>query len=101
MMSKQMRLRIGFGALGLAITAVVFAYLELTNYSRFSNAMIVIAVLLCPPSLLSVLFIDAEPHSSGIAIAWLIIALINGTLYSAIGAWLGKHLWKADRPATS
>jgi hypothetical protein len=97
-MRKQMRLRIGSAALGLAIAAAIFAYLEITNYSSFGNALIVIAVILCPPSLLSLLFIDAEPHTSGIAIVWLVIALINGALYSAIGAGLGKHLWKTDRP---
>jgi len=100
-MSKQTRLRIGFAALGLAIAAVIFAYLEITNYSRFSNALIVTAIALCPLSLLSLLFIDAEPHTSGVAIVWLVIALINGALYSAIGAGVGKHLWKTDRSATS
>src|SRR5437870_5185455 len=100
-MSKQMRLRIGFGVLGLAIAAVIFAYLEITNYSRFSTALIVTAVALCPPSLLSLLFIDAEPHTSEIAVVWLVIALINGALYSAIGAWLGRHILKTDRPAAT
>jgi hypothetical protein len=100
-MSKQTRLRIGFAALGLAIGAAIFAYLEITNYASFGKALVVIAVILCPPSLLSLLFIDAEPHTSGIAIVWLVIALINGALYSAIGAGVGKHLWKTDRSATS
>jgi hypothetical protein len=96
-----MRLRIGFATLGLAIAAALFAYLEITNYSSMNKGLLLTAVTLCPPSLLSVLFMDAEPHTSGIAIIWLVIALINGALYSAIGAGLGRHLWKTDRPATS
>jgi hypothetical protein len=98
-MSKQKQLRIGFAALGVAIAAALFAYLEITNYSSFGYALVVTAVILCPPSLISVLFIDAEPHSSGIAFVWLLIALINGALYSAIGAGLAGHLWKTDPPA--
>jgi hypothetical protein len=100
-MSKQMRLRVGFGVLGLAIAAALFAYLEVTNYSSLNRALLVAAVTLCPPSLLSILFMDAKPHTIDIGIVWFVIALINGALYSAVGAGLGRYLWKTDRPTTN
>jgi hypothetical protein len=95
-----MRHRIGSAALGLAIAAALFAYLEITNYSSLSNALLVTAVTLCPSSLLSLLFIDAEPHTSGIAIVWLVIAVINGALYSVVGGLIGRFMWKADGPTS-
>jgi len=93
-MGKQPKLVIGVGALGLTITAALFAYLEFTNYSRLIPALLCTSVFLCPPSLLSILFIDAEPHSSAIVVVWAVIGIMNSALYAAIGAAIVRYLEK-------
>ena len=100
-MSKQIRLRVGFAALGLAIAAALFAYLEITNYSTLNRALLVAAITLCPPSLLSILIMDVEPHTGDMAVIWSVIALMNGALYAVVGAGLGRYLWKSDPPTTN
>ena len=97
-MSKPTRVTIGLAALGLAIAAALFAYLEFTNYARLNGALLVAAVTLCPPSLLSILFIGVEPHTNDMAFIWLVVALINGALYSAVGSAIGHFVWKAHGP---
>jgi hypothetical protein len=93
-MGEQRKLVIGLGALGFTITAVLFAHLEFTNYSRLSPALLCTSVFLCPPSLLSILFIDAEPHSSAIVVVWAVIAIMNYALYVAIGTAIVRYLKK-------
>jgi hypothetical protein len=91
-MSSGRQLRLRFAALGFAIAALLFGCLELTNYALVPTAMLVVFVAVCPPCLLSLLFIDAEPHTSGVAFVWLLIGLVNAFLYSAIGAaWAGHR----------
>ena len=53
------------------------------------------ALVLCPGSFLSVTFVDAEPHTAGFAFRWPLIGIINFPLYGAIGAVIGKRLWKS------
>src|ERR1700680_1180102 len=93
-MGKQQKLAIGFGAIGLTITAALFAYLEYTNYSPLNPALLCTSVFLCPSSLSSILFFDVEPHSSGIVVVWLIIGIINSALYAAIGPVIVRYLRK-------
>jgi hypothetical protein len=94
---KVRQFKIGLAVLGFVIAASLFAYLEFTNYSRLGPALLVASVILCPPSLMSLLFLDAEPHTSGIAIVWAMIGLINALLYWTIGRILARFLWRYDR----
>jgi hypothetical protein len=47
-------------------------------------------LVLCPPSLLSALFIDAEIGTSGFYFIWVFIAVLNAALYSAVGAAVAR-----------
>jgi hypothetical protein len=96
-MPKQRKLVIGLGALGFMITTALFAYLEFTNYSPLNPILLCTSVFLCPPSLSSILFIDAEPHTSGIVVVWSVIGLMNAALYAAIGAGIVRYLKKVGR----
>jgi drug/metabolite transporter (DMT)-like permease len=95
---KRRKLTIGLALLGLAIAAAFAAYSE-TDPRPESPAAVwsgVVALILCPGSLLFVTWIDIEPKTAAFAVMWLIIGLINFALYGAIGAVVGRFRWKAD-----
>ena len=97
-MNKQPRLNIRLALIGLAVATVLFTYLEVTNYASLNSILRAVAILLCPPSLLSVLFIDVEPRTSDFAAVWLAIGVVNAALYAAIGlavTWLRKKASEA------
>ena len=97
-MPKRIRLvSIIFGATGLILTAALFTYLEFTNYAILSIPLRVTAVFLCPASLLFVFLIDFEPHTWVMVVAWLILALLDGTIYIAVAAGIATLLSKARR----
>jgi hypothetical protein len=86
-MTKRRRLVLGFAALGLLVTALTLMTLELDPPSPWIWAPIV----LCPPALLSISLIDVEQNSDVPVVVWIVIALINSTLYAGVGAWIGRR----------
>jgi len=99
-MLKQKKLIIGFRVTGLGIAGALFSYLEFTNYRPLKPALLGAAIIFCPPSLLSLMFLDIEPHTAEEVFGWLVIGVINSALYGAIGALVGRYLWKSDSPTT-
>jgi hypothetical protein len=95
---KRRRLTIVLAAVGFAITAVIWAYSELTASSTppFNLLLSGVFIIACPPSLLTVPLIDVEPGSIDFAITWLIIGLLNSGLYAVIGIMIGKFRWKPE-----
>ena len=83
---------------GFAITAVFVSYQLLTDLqspiSRNSLLMIVL-VILCPPSLLSVAA-DPEVGTNGFYALWAVIALMNAGLYATIRTLILRRMKKAD-----
>ena len=79
---------------GFAIAAVLFAYLEVTDYTPFPPAMITVSLILCPASALSAGFLDIQTHSVEAILAWLVISAINGALYGLVGYAVGKYVWR-------
>ena len=98
---KRRRLTIALASIGFAVTAVIYASIGFTrttgSSSERSVVLGVIAVVLCPPGLLSIPLFDIEPYSPPGAALWLIIALMNSGLYGGVGTLVGRVLWK-DRP---
>jgi hypothetical protein len=96
-MAKRRKLMIGFAILGVVIAAVFCSYFHTDPPLNGTSAVWAsgASLVLCPGSFLFVTFIDAEPHTSGFAIMWLLVGLINFLLYGAIGAVIGKRLWKS------
>jgi hypothetical protein len=95
---KRRKLTIGFALFGLAITAAFAAYFE-TDPRPGSPAAVwsgIIALFLCPGSLLFVTWIDIEPQTGAFAVMWLIIGLINSGLYGGFGLLLSQFRWKSD-----
>jgi hypothetical protein len=58
-------------------------------------------MIFCPGSLLFVIAFDIEPQSTGFAIMWLIIGLINFAVYAVIGAGYVGLRKKREGPAAS
>ncbi len=87
-----------FAMFGFAITAVFVSYQLLTDpqspLSRNSTLMIVL-VILCPPSLLSVVT-DPEVGTNGFYLLWTVIALLNAGLYATIRAIFTRRLQRPD-----
>ena len=95
-MPKLLRIVLGLAALGMAVTVVVAAYLAVTVSTTsppqpMSDRLFMTFVILCPPSLLSIEIIDAEPGSGAFYALWLVIGLINAVLYGGVGA-LGGYV---------
>ena len=99
-MSKQGQLTLRLAGFGLAIGIALFAYLEFTSYAELNPVLLVASVVFCPPSLLSMLFMDFEPHTIEAFAAWSLVALLNSALYAAIGAVVAKYFRRSDRPTT-
>jgi len=75
--------------LGLAVTAGFVAYqliVDLQSPRSPSPAVMIAFVILCPPSLLSIPFLDAEVGTSGFYFLWTFIGILNAALYAAVRA---------------
>jgi hypothetical protein len=86
-MSHQMRLRLICAAVGIAVLPAFDALIFLLDHSSLRLAewplpLILLAFILCP-SILLVAFQALGGNVS--ALWWVLAALINGTLYAAIG----------------
>jgi len=55
----------------------------------------VVFVVLCPPSLLSIAF-DPEFGTNNFYFLWTVIALLNAGLYATVRALVGKRLQHPD-----
>jgi len=85
--------------LGFAITALFVAYQQVTDGQSpldRNPAFMVMLVILCPPSLLSLPFTDAEAGSTGFYLLWTFIAVLNAALYGSIRALITRRLKKVD-----
>ena len=95
---KRRRLTLWLAVIGLIIAVAFAAYFE-TEPRLESPAVVRAAVaclFLCPGSFLFVTFIDAEPHNGGFVFMWTIVGLMNFGVYGAIGAVIGRLLWKSE-----
>ena len=95
---KESRLKFAFSGLGLAIAVALFAYLEFTNDAPLSPVWVGISVVLCPASLLSMLFMDIEPHTADAVVAWSLVGLINASFYWALASIIVRILLRVKRP---
>jgi hypothetical protein len=102
-MSRGKQFAIGFAIFGMAITAVFFAYLELSDPCNRSEILEWVLSVLCPPSVLSLFLVDIflDQHSINGFIGWFIIGLLNSGLYAAIGVVVERYLWRSGRPTTN
>ena len=84
--------------LGFAITAVFVSYQLLTDLQSTiprNSVLMVVLVILCPPSLISILT-ETEVGTNGFYLLWTVIALLNATLYATVRAVLTRRLQRPD-----
>lgn len=81
------KLLIGFAGLGFFLGVVAWTYVEVSARSLHPANMPLVTLLiaLCPPSLLSIPFVDVEAGTFDFTAMWFVIAVINASLYGAIG----------------
>jgi hypothetical protein len=90
---------IGFAGLGFLLGVVIWVYSEVSARSLHpvNIRLWTVFIALCPPSLLSIPFIDVEPGTFDFTTMWFVIALINAGLYGVVGWLLSKLalvVWK-------
>lgn len=95
---QRRRLTLWLAVFGLVI-AVAFAIYFDTD-PRLGSPMLLHAafasLFLCPGSFLFVTLIDAEPGTGAFWLMWIVVGLINFGIYGAIGAAIGKYVWKSS-----
>ena len=92
-------LPIELAACGFAVTICMFLYLEFVNMdSSVAGALLLV---LCPASLMSVIFIDFSDRSVELFVGWLIIAFCNAGLYALVGVLIRKVRTRAVNVARS
>jgi len=95
-MSMHGRGGISSAMFGLAITAVFVSYQLLTDVAiSRSSTLMVLFVVLCPPSLLSVAM-DTELGTNNFYFLWAVIALLNAGLYATIRVLISRRLQRRD-----
>ena len=98
-MSDTGRRYFGSAVLGLAVTAAFVSYQLVTDMqspiSRSSTLMVAFVVL-CPPSILSIVFREPEVGTNSFYILWTVIALLNGAIYASVRALIGRRLQRPD-----
>lgn len=97
-MTTPRRRPLGSAMFGFAITAIFVSYQLLTDsqspISR-NSALMIVLVMLCPPSLLSIAT-DTEVGSNSYYLLWTAIALMNAGLYATVRALLIRRLQRPD-----
>jgi hypothetical protein len=98
-MRKDWKIILGFATIGFVITTSIVAYQVLTDSNPppvLSMPELVAFIILCPPSLLTVPFIDAETGTGGFYFIWFFVGLINAALYAVVGAQILFLLKKSE-----
>jgi len=83
---------------GFAITAVFVSYQLLTDLQspiHRDSAFMILFLVLCPPSLLSITF-DPEVGTNAFYLLWTLVALLNAGLYATVRALLLRRLERPD-----
>jgi len=83
---------------GFAITAVFVSYQLLTDPQsplHRDSAFMILFLVLCPPSLLSIAF-DPEVGTNAFYLLWTLVALMNAGLYASVRVLLIRRLQRPD-----
>jgi hypothetical protein len=96
--AKKKPFIIGFALVGLTIAMVFVAGARLVSRSNQAYSWLwAVLMLLCPPSLLQVVFIDIpRPPLSWVIAVGLLTAMMNSGLYAAIGGRVGALKRKSN-----
>ncbi len=102
-MSKDWRIILRFAAVGLAIAAGIYAYFAQFTVRETDLDILVgeTSLILCPPSLLCLLYCGHDIVAGPAIPIWLAIGPLNAGFYALIGATYVGLRKKPDESATS
>ena len=101
-MSRSTRFAFRFAVLGMAITVVFCGYILIAGRDNRSGTLDLVLSVMCPPSVLSLVFFDLFLDLSAMAVfGWFVIGLLNSGLYALIGMVVARYFWKSGKPATN
>jgi hypothetical protein len=90
---KNWKLIVASSFAGFTIAGALLTYL-VVSYPNRNSVVLTLSNYLCPPSALTLMFIDIPATSTQWNVLWAIIALSNAALYGVIGGLIGKILSK-------
>jgi len=90
------RVIIAFSVLGIVVTCLYIAYLWF-SYPHQNLRVISIFDKLCPPSFLTLIYMDVPGTTADHAVTWAEVAVLNAGLYGVIGAAVSRLL-RVRRP---
>lgn len=93
-MQANFRSHFRFAMLGFAVAAFFVAYQLLTSTlpdSPRDTPVMIAFVVLCPPSLLSVLVREVEIGTHAFYFVWAVIAILNAAFYGTISALIRRR----------
>ena len=93
---KRWRMTIAFSVVGFVVTWVYAGYLW-HSYPHQNLQVINIFDRLCPPSFLTLVYVDVPGTTGDHVITWTEVALVNAGLYAAIGAAISRLLSLGQR----
>jgi hypothetical protein len=88
---KRWRMIIAFSVMGFVVTCLYVGYLWY-SYPHQNLQVINIFDRLCPPSFLTLIYVDVPGTTSDHIITWTEVALLNAGLYAVIGAAISRLL---------
>jgi hypothetical protein len=89
--ATRWRVTIAFSVLGFAVTCLYVVYLWV-SYPQRNLRLTSIFDVLCPPSSLTLIYIDVPGTTADYAVTWIEVALLNAGLYGFVGAALSRLL---------
>ena len=94
---KRLRLTLVLACSGFVVAAIGAACAEFADSypPHLGAALGILAIIVCPPSLIFVALIDVEPGTADFAVTWLAIAVVNAALYAVIGLGVGRLVWRS------
>lgn len=87
-------------AFGFSVTAIFVAYQLLTDVQSAaitrSSALMVSFLVLCPPSILSIVMTEPEVGTNGFFVLWATIGCLNASLYAVVRLIVNARLKKSE-----
>jgi hypothetical protein len=102
-MNKDWRTILLFAVVGFGISAACVLWQVLTDSSppHPDVLILMIFILLCPPSLLTAPLIDVDIGTPGFYQMWVIVGIANAALYAIVGALYVGLTKKSKTPDTN
>ena len=88
-LNKRWRVIMAFSVLGFVVTCSYIAYLWL-GYPHPNLRVVSIFDELCPPSFLTLIYIDVPGTAADHVVTWVEVAILNAGLYGLVGAAISK-----------